>query len=76
MKCLFDPNIQNRFKEKSDGKYNSTASNHEKILIPLKQKILTGIAIFCFIGFFILYILDLFAYGFAFYKDSNNVSFL
>ncbi len=51
-------------------------ANHEKILIPLKQKILTGIAIFCLIGFFILYIFDLFAYGFAFYKDSNNVSFL
>ena len=37
MKCLFDPNIQNRFKEKSDGKYNSTASNHEKRLKKLEE---------------------------------------
>ena len=40
MKCLFDPNIQNRFKEKSDGKYNSTASNHEKRLKKLEEILL------------------------------------
>ena len=51
-------------------------ANHEKINIPLKQKILTIIAFFCLISFFILYVFDLFAYGFAFYRDSNNVSFL
>ena len=51
-------------------------ANHEKKPIPLGKSVLNKILFICLICFFILYIFDLFSYGFAFYKDSNNVPFL
>ena len=51
-------------------------ANHEEKPISLKNKVLNRIGFFCLISFFSLYVFDLFAYGFAFYKDSNNVPFL
>ena len=50
-------------------------ANHKKIFLPLSDQVLNFISFFCLFSFFILYIFDLFAYGFAFYKDSNSVPF-
>ena len=51
-------------------------ANHKKIFLPLSDQVLNFISFFCLFSFFILYLFDLFAYGFAFYKDSNSVPFL
>ena len=51
-------------------------ANHEKIPISLFNKFLNIVGFFSLISFFILYPFDLIAYGFSFYKDSNNVPFL
>ena len=51
-------------------------ANHKKIPISFGNKILNLFEFIGLICFFILYIVDLFAYGFAFYKDSNNVPLL
>ena len=45
-------------------------ANHKKIFLPLSDQVLNFISFFCLFSFFILYLFDLFAYGFAFYKDS------
>ena len=51
-------------------------ANHEIKDIPLNKRVLNFIGFLSLICFFILYIFDLIAYGFAIYKDSNNVPFL
>ena len=51
-------------------------ANHENIPIPFSKMILNKIEIIFTLAFFVFYIFDLFAYGFAFYRDSNNVPFL
>ena len=51
-------------------------ANHEQKDIPFTKRVLNFIGFFSLICFSILYIFDLIAYGFAIYKDSNNVPFL
>ena len=51
-------------------------ANHKVIPLSFGNKVLNIISFFCLISFFILYLFDLFAYGFAFYKDSYSVPFL
>jgi hypothetical protein len=51
-------------------------ANHEEIPISFFNKLLNFVGFFSLICFFIFYPFDLIAYGFAFYKDSNNVPFL
>ena len=67
------PNIINKEELKNIRQENL---NHKKIFLPLSDQVLNFISFFCLFSFFILYIFDLFAYGFAFYKDSNSVPFL
>ena len=50
-------------------------ANREKISLPFLDKFLNILGFLGLICFFVLYVFDLFAYGFGFYKDSNNVPF-
>ena len=51
-------------------------ANHEEIPISISKKFLNFVGFISLISFFIIYPFDLIAYGFGFYKDSNNVPFL
>jgi len=51
-------------------------ANHEEIPISNSKKILNFVGFISLISFFLMYPFDLIAYGFGFYKDSNNVPFL
>ena len=67
------------FEEDTDNNINLEkpyVANRVKVPIPLASKILTIFEFLFLICFFSLYIFDLFAYGFAFYKDGNGVAFL
>ena len=67
------------FEEDPDNNINLAkpyVANHIRIPIPLESQIITIIELLILACFFILYIFDLFAYGFAFYKDANGVPFL